>query len=122
GYVIHGTNKPDGVGRLVSHGCLRLYPEDIERLFALVEVGTPVTIVDQPVKVGWIGDELYLEVHPSQRQAEQIELTGSFEPEALPDVVSTIESAAAGRSKEIDWQLVAKTVRERRGIAVRISR
>lgn len=42
-YVIHGTNKPDGVARRISDGCIRLYPEDIERLFALVEVGTPVT-------------------------------------------------------------------------------
>ena len=121
-YVIHGTNKPDGVGRRVSHGCLRLYPEDIERLFNLVEVGTPVTVVDQPVKLAWLDDALYLEVHPSQAQAVQIELAGDFSPEPLPDLVGTIELFAAGRGAEIDWPLVAKTAQERRGVAVRISR
>ncbi len=62
-YLIHGTNKPWGMGMEVSAGCIRLYPEDIAYLFPLVEVKTPVTIVDQPFKLGWLGDELYLEVH-----------------------------------------------------------
>jgi L,D-transpeptidase ErfK/SrfK len=121
-YVIHGTNKPDGVGRRVSHGCLRLYPEDIERLFSLVEVGTAVTVVDQPVKLGWIKGALYLEVHPNQQQAAQLQLTGSFDPEPLPDLGSRIQSFAAGTDVEIDWPLVEQTARERRGLATRISR
>lgn len=121
-YVIHGTNKPDGVGRRVSHGCLRLYPEDIERLFDLVEVGTPVTIIDQPVKLAWLGDALYLEVHPSQTQAVQVELTGSFLPEPLPDLLASVERALGGRIADIDRPLVAKVAQERRGVAVRISR
>lgn len=121
-YVIHGTNKPDGVGRRVSHGCLRLYPEDIERLFDLVEVGTPVSIIDQPVKLAWLGDALYLEVHPSQTQAVQVELTGSFLPEPLPDLLASVERARGGRIADIDWPLVAKAAQERRGVAVRISR
>ena len=48
GYLIHGTNRPAGVGMRVSHGCVRLYPEDIATLFAEVPVGLPVRIVDQP--------------------------------------------------------------------------
>jgi L,D-transpeptidase ErfK/SrfK len=52
GYLIHGTNKPYGIGMRVTHGCVRMYPEDIERLFGMVPVGTPVRLVDQPVKVG----------------------------------------------------------------------
>jgi len=64
GYLIHSTNKPFGVGMRVSHGCVRMYPEDIEELFPEVPVGTPVQIVDQPVKIGWLFDTLYIEIHP----------------------------------------------------------
>jgi L,D-transpeptidase ErfK/SrfK len=63
-YAIHGTNKPWGVGRQVSHGCVRLYPEDIEWLFPLVEVGTPVEFTYQPVKVGLRRKAVYVEIHP----------------------------------------------------------
>ncbi len=53
GYLIHSTNKPYGVGMRVTHGCIRMYPEDIEGLFADIPVGTPVQIVNQPIKLGW---------------------------------------------------------------------
>lgn len=61
--LIHGTDKPWGVGRRVSHGCIRLYPEDIPKLFAMVPIGTSVEIVRQPVKVGTRYDRVYVEVH-----------------------------------------------------------
>ncbi len=61
--LIHGTNKPWGVGRRVSHGCIRLYPEDIPRLFASVPKGTKVTIVRQPIKVGVRAGRVYIEAH-----------------------------------------------------------
>lgn len=64
GYLIHGTNKPYGVGMRVTHGCVRLLPEDIAELFDQVPVGTPVHILNQPVKTGWQGGVLYVEVHP----------------------------------------------------------
>lgn len=60
--LIHGTNKPWGVGRRVSHGCIRLYPEDIPILFRAVPKGTNVTIVRQPVKIGERGGKVFLEV------------------------------------------------------------
>ncbi len=62
-YGIHGTNLPWAVGRLVTHGCIRLYPEDIESLFQTVNVGTPVKIVYQPVKFGVASGRIYVEVH-----------------------------------------------------------
>ena len=62
-YAFHGTNVPWGVGMEVSHGCIRLYPEDIERFFNKVKIGTPGMFVYQPVKFGWRGDALYVEVH-----------------------------------------------------------
>ncbi len=64
GYLIHSTNKPFGVGMRVSHGCVRMYPEDIERLFPEIKVGTPVHIVNQPIKVGWLQGTLYIQVYP----------------------------------------------------------
>ena len=59
-YLIHGTNKPYGVGMKVSHGCIRLYPEDIETLYDLVNEGTKVNIVNQSIKAGWNNNKLYI--------------------------------------------------------------
>lgn len=61
--LIHGTDKPWGIGRRVSHGCIRLYPEDIVKLFYDVNVGLDVYIVREPIKIGRKGKELYIEVH-----------------------------------------------------------
>jgi L,D-transpeptidase ErfK/SrfK len=62
-YAIHGTDIPWGVGMKVTHGCVRLYPEDIERLFPLVPVGTPVEFTYQPVKVGLRDGAVWVEAH-----------------------------------------------------------
>lgn len=62
-YLIHGTNRPWAIGRKVTHGCIRLYPEDIPKLYEIVPIGTEVIITRQPVKVGKLGDEVYVEVH-----------------------------------------------------------
>lgn len=66
-YLIHGTNRPWAIGRKVTHGCIRLYPEDIPKLFDLVPIGTEVLIIRQPVKVGRIGNEIYVEVHKDEQ-------------------------------------------------------
>ena len=63
GYLLHGTNKPFGLGMRVSHGCIRLFPEDVEALYEHAAVGTDVTLVNQPYKLGWGEDGLYLEAH-----------------------------------------------------------
>jgi L,D-transpeptidase ErfK/SrfK len=76
GYAIHGTNRPYSIGRRDSHGCIRLYPEDIAKLFEGVAAGTPVTVVDQQVKFGWGSGRLYVEAHPSQSDADAIETNG----------------------------------------------
>lgn len=62
-YLVHGTNRPWGVGRRASHGCIRLYPEDIPKLFKLVPKDSNVTIVKQPVKASAIGNKVFIEVH-----------------------------------------------------------
>ncbi len=65
GYLIHGTNQPYGVGMRVSHGCIRLYPENIELLYSLVEIGEPVLIINEPYLAGIKDGQLYLEAHQS---------------------------------------------------------
>ncbi len=64
GYLIHSTNKPYGVGMRVTHGCVRMYPEDMEKLFSIIPIHTPVQIVNQPIKLGWQDKILFLEIHP----------------------------------------------------------
>ena len=63
GYLIHGTNQPYGVGMRVSHGCVRLYPENIEYLYELVSVGEPVQIINEPFLLGELDGELIFEAH-----------------------------------------------------------
>jgi L,D-transpeptidase ErfK/SrfK len=126
-YVIHGTNKPAGIGRRVSHGCIRLYPEDIAELFASVPVGTPVTVVDQPVKLGWSEGRLYLEIHPTQAQADEFEATGSFTPRPINRLRERIENAARARPygtgwSGIDWRTVEHAATARDGVPVPITR
>jgi L,D-transpeptidase ErfK/SrfK len=72
GYGIHGTNKPYGVGRRVSHGCIRLYPEDIEMLAGFVGPGTPVRIINEAVKVGKHNNKVYIEVHRSEENVAEL--------------------------------------------------
>ena len=72
GYLIHGTDidKIFGIGMQITHGCIRMYPEDIEELYNSVKVGTPVYIVKQPIKVGWLNNVLYIEAHPDMEGEE----------------------------------------------------
>lgn len=121
-YVIHGTNKPAGVGRRVSSGCIRLYPEDIERLFASVSVGDRVRVVDQPVKAGWSDGRLYLEAHPTKQQADEIEADGYFAKAEIPDLRAYLDAKAGPRADRIDWDRVERVLIERRGIPVPILR
>jgi L,D-transpeptidase ErfK/SrfK len=65
GLLIHGTHRPAGVGMRVSQGCIRLYPESIAKLIGQVPIGTPVRIIDEPIRTGWRDDRLYLEVDPA---------------------------------------------------------
>ena len=121
-YLIHGTNKPLGVGRRVSHGCIRLYPEDILTLFRKVAVGTPVAIVDQPAKLGWHDGELYLEVHTTQSQADELEATGKFTPEAVSEIEFRLAEAAGDQVGRLEWDVIRRTTSERRGIPIQVLR
>jgi L,D-transpeptidase ErfK/SrfK len=95
GYLIHGTNKPFGIGMRATHGCLRLYPEDIAALHGMVPVGTKVHIVDQPFKAGWKGETLYLQVYPPLEEAA--------DPSDLTPAVRAVVAATRERHAEVDW-------------------
>lgn len=118
GYLIHGTNKPAGVGMRSSHGCLRLYPEDIEALFGRVARGTPVRLVNQPVLAGFAAGQLYLEVHPPLAE-EAHDLVAEAEA-ALKRALERAGASAA--AVEIDHDVVARIVTEQRGIPLPVLR
>lgn len=121
-YAIHGTNKPFGIGRRVSSGCIRMYPEGIEDLFRLVPIGTPVRVVDQPIKLAWIDDELFLEAHPDIEQAFQMEETGEIYSHQLDNEdLKTIISVAGDYKDNVDWALVRHAVKERKGYPIKIA-
>jgi L,D-transpeptidase ErfK/SrfK len=114
-YLIHGTNKPVGVGMQITHGCIRLYPEDIESLFREVPVGMTVRIVNQRLKTGWIDGALYLEVHPP------LEGVTSKDELDLTSLTRAIVAATEQRRVSIDWDGAERAFEEARGVPVRIS-
>ena len=133
GYLIHGTNKPAGVGMRVSHGCVRMFPEDIEFLFRHIRVDTPVRIINAPVKIGWDGEVLVAEIHPlletpqplveqSLQHVEEMDadievpevVTPSKEP--LTQVTEQFITATSERAGQLDWDLVERLVERSNGI------
>ena len=113
-YLIHGTNQPYGVGIRVSHGCVRLYPEDIARLFPLVPMGTPVRIINEPYVAGWRDGQLYLEAHqPLAEEAKR--WNGSLEP-----MERAVAAKANGQSIGVSWDKAREVAREARGLPLPI--
>jgi L,D-transpeptidase ErfK/SrfK len=112
GYLIHGTDKPFGIGMQVTHGCMRLYPEDIETMFAQVPVGTPVNIINQPVKTGWHDGMLYIETHPP------------FEGQPPLDPGHLVETLVMALRDQpdyaIDWRAAEDLAMEARGVPVQV--
>ena len=78
-------------------------------------------VVDQAVKIGRHEGALYLEIHPTQDQADEIEASGRFTPQPIDDLLPRLEAAAERHGLSPDWGLVAKTAKERRGVPVRIA-
>jgi L,D-transpeptidase ErfK/SrfK len=115
GYLLHGTNKPFGVGMRVSHGCIRLYPEDIERLFPRIPVNTPIRIINEPYKLGWIDGQLYLEAH--QPLSEQ-RLDSGIDRAQLEQALN---AAIGERRPIIDQAKMMEAALTHNGMPVRIS-
>ncbi len=115
GYLIHSTNRPFGVGMRVTHGCIRMYPEDIEVLFPAIPVGTRVEIVNQPIKLGWLFDTLFIEVHPPLEEHQ-------VPPELLLETAMDLVNAAwQQRPFVLDGHALQEALRQQRGIPVPIT-
>lgn len=135
GYLIHGTNRPAGVGMRVTHGCVRMFPEDIEYLFEHIDVSTPVRIVNEPIKVGWNGDDLVVEAHPilemvaatsdepsaDDRPADETEM--AIIAQSLADAKDPLTylteqfiNATGERAGQLDWYLAEEIVGRSDGI------
>lgn len=120
-YLIHGTHKPLGVGRRVSSGCIRMYPEDIVQVFENIPVGTRVEVIKQPIKLGWIDDMLYLEAHAEEELADSFEAEGKIKDYKVPETLFSDLSAIAGDQKDrLDWQKIRQAVKYRQGIPMPI--
>jgi L,D-transpeptidase ErfK/SrfK len=114
-YRIHGTDvdKIFGIGMQITHGCVRMYPSDIEELYDVVPVGTPVHIVKQPIKVGWLNNVLYVEAHPDlegedmgqdTRYAVALDLIRKATKEEMPEIDQKALNQAL---KDLDGEPVA---------------
>ena len=122
-YLIHGTNKPYGVGRRVSRGCIRMYPQGVERLYAEIPVGTSVTAVNQLIKAGWQAGELYLEAQPDFVQIDELEATQSMSPRPpTEEDRQLIRERAGSEAWRIDWEVADAELMRRRGLPVQITR
>jgi L,D-transpeptidase ErfK/SrfK len=119
-YLIHGTNKPYGVGLRSSHGCIRLYPEDVEKIFAMVNPGTTVTVVNQPFVFGWHEGELYLQGFDVLEDDKRD--WSKAQPKLLSKTLSKrIQAELAARKSTVDWQRVAQITKDPRGLVVSVS-
>ena len=122
-YAVHGTNRPFAVGRRVSRGCIRLYPEGIERLFHEVPVGTKVTVVRQTTKLGYAQGAWWLQAKPELDQIDELEVSYRMTPEPvdLPGLKSMIAARVGNAVGRVDWSVVATEAGARRGIPVPIT-
>jgi L,D-transpeptidase ErfK/SrfK len=119
-YLIHGTNKPAGVGLRSSHGCIRLYPEDIEQFFKLVPIGTEVHVVNQPFVFGWNNGQLYMQPYDvleddtrDWSKAQRKLLTRSL--------AARLQQQVKEHHEQVDWNLVSSLTLHPRGIPVAIT-
>jgi L,D-transpeptidase ErfK/SrfK len=109
-YLIHGTNNPIAVGLAVTHGCIRMYPDDVATLFPLVPVGTPVRLINDPIKVAWVDGELLLEAHPPVDAEGQ-----SFEPN-VDQFSELLQKAVGGTVVAIHWDYAREVLQKADGV------
>jgi L,D-transpeptidase ErfK/SrfK len=121
GYLIHGTDKPYGVGMRVSHGCMHLYPEDIKQFFKMIPIGTKVTVVNQPYVFGWRDGRLYMQSFQPLKGYRRQDWTKERRMLLARALHSATGKAAIRRGLRIDWQRVIALVRVPRGVPVAIA-
>ncbi len=109
-YLIHGTNNPLAVGMAVTHGCIRMYPEDIAELFPLVPVGTKVWLINEPVKVARVDGQVWLEVHPP------IDDQGQSTTVQLPVFETLLDQALGTADAAVHWEQAQAVLARAQGI------
>jgi L,D-transpeptidase ErfK/SrfK len=109
-YMIHGTNNPIAVGLAVTHGCIRMYPEDVAQLFPLIPIGTPVRLINQPVKVAWVDGQLLLEAHPPVDAEGQ-----SFDPD-VDQFAELLRTAVGDSTVAIHWDYARDVLQRADGV------
>lgn len=122
GYLIHGTNKTFGIGLQVSHGCIRMSPKDVELLFSQVAAGTVVRLVNQPVKVGWKGDTLYMEVHP-QLDSMQEKVADANLSQTANEAIAKAQKAKESQTRRqinLDTTAIEAAIRSSNGLPIAI--
>ena len=119
-FLIHGTNKPAGVGLRSSHGCIRLYPEDIAQFFAMVPLGTQVRVVNQPFVFGWRDGQLYMQPFDV---LEDDTREWAKAPRRLlsKSLAATLQQQLKARRTQVDWTRVSALARAPRGVPVPIT-
>ncbi|MEO6079788.1 MAG: L,D-transpeptidase family protein [Steroidobacteraceae bacterium] len=119
-YLIHGTNKPYGVGLRSSHGCLRLYPEDIAKLFEMAAIGTQVQVVNQPFVFGWHNNQLYLQAYGVLEDDKRD--WSKAQPKLLAKTLTPrIRTELAASGEAVNWVRVAEITKDPRGLALSVS-
>jgi L,D-transpeptidase ErfK/SrfK len=116
-YLIHGTNKPYGVGMRSSHGCIRLYPEDIAVFFDLIPIGTKVTVVNQPYLFGWRDGMLYMQAY-TVMEDDSRDWSKDRKRLMATLVKPKLQKKIADHDKEIDWQRVGDLAHTPRAVPV----
>ncbi len=119
-YLIHGTNKPYGVGMRSSHGCMRLYPEDIAVFFDMIPIGTKVTVVNQPYLFGWRDGTLYLQAY-AVMEDDSRDWNKNRKNLLARMLNPKLRQKIMVHDKEIDWQRVADLARAPRALPVAIT-
>lgn len=120
-YLIHGTNKPAGIGLRSSAGCIRLFPEDVEFLYDMIKPGIPVTVVNQPFVFGWYRGELYMQAY-DVLEDDARDWRGAQRKLLSRALAGRLRKELAASGTEIDWQAVGQLSRTPRGIAVPVSK
>jgi len=119
-YLIHGTNKPAGVGLRSSHGCIRLYPEDIEEFFNMVPIGTQVRVVNQPFVFGWRDGELYMQPF-DVLEDDARDWTKAQKKLLKRSLAARLQTQVHEHHGQVDWSLVSNLARSSRGVPVPIT-
>ena len=120
-YLIHGSSNDFGIGRPFTRGCIRMFAPDVKRLFETVPIGTAVEVVDQAVKLGWHGGELFIEAHPDLEQLDELRARLAFTLKSAPDMREKVTAIAGARSADVDWDVVRSAVERRAGVPVQIT-